>query len=152
MTRDSLIASIDALLALDERKALVPHGVGGLARELFEETKNHLGDPVSQLGGSPEDLRNVLCGVIEIFGIEGAQKITSYALKYRGTNAFNGRKVEQVPVPPMPATVDRRPYDEEAYPGYVEGNADWAANNPNAVTWLADNHAAIRAALTGASA
>ena len=48
---------------------------------------------VAQLGGSPEDLRNVLCGVIEIFGIEGAQKITEYALKFRGINAFDGKPV-----------------------------------------------------------
>jgi hypothetical protein len=100
---------------------------------------------VDQLGGSPEDLRNVLCGVIEIFGIEGAQKITEYALKYRGTNAFDGRKIEALP--PMPATVDRRPYIDDEPDGYLESDKDWAANNSGAVTWLADNHAAIREAL-----
>lgn len=48
-------------------------------------------DKVNQLGGAPEDLRNTLCGVIESFGIDGAQKVTEYALKHRGLNTFNGK-------------------------------------------------------------
>ena len=55
-------------------------------------------------------------------------------------------------LPPMPKTEDRRPYDEEAYPSYLEGDTDWASNNPEALTWLADNHVAIRKALEGSAA
>ncbi|NTF87537.1 hypothetical protein G6L46_10415 [Agrobacterium rhizogenes] len=43
-----------------------------------------------QLGGKPEDLRNVLCGVVELLGIEAASEITEYALRHRGLNAFDG--------------------------------------------------------------
>jgi hypothetical protein len=57
--------------------------------------------------------------------------------------------VQAAPNPPplqgMPPTQDRRPYDEETYPGYLDGNRDWAGYNDEAVTWLADNHAQIRA-------
>ena len=47
-------------------------------------------------------------------------------------------------VPPMPPTKDRGPSDFE---GYTESDFDWNRSNPGALTWLADNHAAIRAAL-----
>jgi hypothetical protein len=50
-------------------------------------------------------------------------------------------------VPPMPETVDRRPYDDEDPEGYQEGDDDWSSNNPGVVAWLADNHVAIRKAL-----
>jgi hypothetical protein len=102
---------------------------------------------VPQLGGSREDLRNVLCGVIEIFGLEGAEKITTYALKHRGINAFDGRKIAEA-LPPMPETVDRRPFDDDEPDGYLESDTDWAQNNWEAVRWFADNHAAIRAAIS----
>jgi len=52
-------------------------------------------DIVPQLGGSPEDLRNTLCAVIEFFGIDGAQKVTGYVLKHRGINAFTGNKEDR---------------------------------------------------------
>lgn len=51
-------------------------------------------------------------------------------------------------VPDMPPTIDRRPYDEEVYPGYLESDNDWASHNWEAVRWLIENHKAIRAALT----
>lgn len=54
---------------------------------------------------------------------------------------------EPVAIPEMPVMVDRRPYDDEAPSGYMEGDDDWSSNNPGAVTWLADNHDAIRAKL-----
>lgn len=54
---------------------------------------------------------------------------------------------EPVAIPAMPVMVDRRPYDDEDPSGYMEGDDDWSSNNPGAVTWLADNHAAIRAGL-----
>ncbi|QIG75676.1 hypothetical protein EVC20_105 [Rhizobium phage RHph_Y2_17_1] len=57
-------------------------------------------------------------------------------------------EADYMALPPMPETVDRRPYDEETYPGYLEGDRDWAEHNSEAVEWLADNHAAIRAAIS----
>jgi hypothetical protein len=39
LSDERLIASIDALLDLDARKALVPHGIGGLARDLLTQSK-----------------------------------------------------------------------------------------------------------------
>jgi hypothetical protein len=51
-------------------------------------------------------------------------------------------------VPPMPETADRRSYIDSEPDGYLEGNRDWAEVNDDAVEWLADNHRAIRAALT----
>ena len=53
----------------------------------------------------------------------------------------------QEPVEAMPPMTDRRPYDDEDPEGYLEGDDDWSSNNPGAVTWLADNHTAIRLAL-----
>ena len=53
-----------------------------------------------------------------------------------------------VKVPPMPQTEDRRPLDDDDPDGYLESNSDWAVNNNDAVEWLADNHAAIRSALS----
>ncbi|MBM7046086.1 hypothetical protein [Rhizobium lusitanum] len=63
-----------------------------------EQHKRTVPDIVAQLGGRPEDLRNVLCGVIELLGIEAAAQVTGYALKYRGTNAFDG----SIAAPPPP--------------------------------------------------
>lgn len=53
-------------------------------------------------------------------------------------------------LPPMPPTKDREPFIDVLGNdlGYTEGDADWAIENADAVTWLIDNHAAIRAALT----
>lgn len=48
----------------------------------------------------------------------------------------------------MPETTDRRSYDDEQYPGYLESDTDWALNNWEAVNWLAENHALIRSALS----
>ncbi|MNK33431.1 hypothetical protein D3C87_519140 [compost metagenome] len=50
-------------------------------------------------------------------------------------------------LPPMPATQDRQPSHIE---GYVDSDNDWCGDNPEAVTWLADYHAEIRAALASA--
>lgn len=49
-------------------------------------------------------------------------------------------------LPPMPACRDRQPDD---MPGYMESALDWVrdVDNCDAVDWLIDNHAAIRAAL-----
>jgi hypothetical protein len=52
-------------------------------------------------------------------------------------------------VPPMPETTGRRPHDDNHPEGYLESDESWSMNNPDAVSWLADNHAAIRAALKG---
>lgn len=51
-------------------------------------------------------------------------------------------------LPPMPKCHDRQPDD---MPGYMESALDWARNpeNCDAVEWLMENHAAIRAALAG---
>ena len=46
----------------------------------------------------------------------------------------------------MPQTDDRRPLDNDMPGGYLESNRDWADRNDAAVTWLADNHVAIRTA------
>lgn len=51
-------------------------------------------------------------------------------------------------VPPMPETTDRRPHDDNHPEGYLESDESWSMNNPDALRWLADNHAAIRAALS----
>lgn len=53
-------------------------------------------------------------------------------------------------LPTMPPTTDRALFDPNEPNGYLEGNGDWADANSDAVTWLADNHAAIRARLEGA--
>lgn len=60
----------------------------------------------------------------------------------------NQRKLREA-VPPMPETKDREPFIDVLGNdiGYVEGDADWAGSNPEAVTWLIDNHAAIRKAI-----
>lgn len=44
----------------------------------------------------------------------------------------------------MPITSDRLPSHPE---GYFESDADWCRRHPDAVAWLIDNHAAIRAAV-----
>lgn len=65
MKTDGLIKSIDALLSLDARGALVPHGIGDLARELLEKcaealtqtAEQHQGEPVARVvskHGDPE--------------------------------------------------------------------------------------------------
>ncbi|PZP49816.1 MAG: hypothetical protein DI595_12730 [Agrobacterium fabrum] len=53
-----------------------------------------------------------------------------------------------VKVPTMPQIEDRRPLDDDDPDGYLESNSDWAVNNNDAVEWLADNHAAIRSAIS----
>ncbi len=52
-------------------------------------------------------------------------------------------------LPPMPPTKDREPFVDVLGNdlGYAEGDGDWAIDNADAVTWLIDNHVAIRAAL-----
>ena len=44
MSNRKLIEMISALLALDEQRALVPHGVGGHGRELLERSANALAE------------------------------------------------------------------------------------------------------------
>lgn len=46
MDRDQLVAQIDALLHLDESGKLVPHGIGGLARELLQHCRDEIARPV----------------------------------------------------------------------------------------------------------
>jgi hypothetical protein len=53
-------------------------------------------------------------------------------------------------VPPMPAMIGRRPHDDDHPNGYLESDESWSMNNPDAISWLADNHAAIRVALSAA--
>lgn len=48
------------------------------------------------------------------------------------------------PVAAMPSTDDRQPWSDDVY---MESTVDWCARNAEAANWLADNHAAIRAAL-----
>ncbi|PIK76350.1 hypothetical protein [Pseudomonas urethralis] len=57
MKTDGLIKSIDALLSLDARGALVPHGIGDLARELLEKCAEALTQPAEQKQGELERLR-----------------------------------------------------------------------------------------------
>jgi hypothetical protein len=47
-------------------------------------------DAVTQLGGAPEDLRNFICAVFELYGMDGLVRVTDYVMKHRGTNAFTG--------------------------------------------------------------
>lgn len=47
-------------------------------------------------------------------------------------------------LPPMPETKDRQLFN----PDQLETDLDWAGSNEEAVGWLADNHAAIRCALS----
>lgn len=47
----------------------------------------------------------------------------------------------------MPPTKDREPFDPKQPDGMRESDIDWARSNRDAVAWLAENHAAIRAAL-----
>ncbi|MFV3284379.1 hypothetical protein ACNFCI_10030 [Pseudomonas sp. NY15356] len=54
-------------------------------------------------------------------------------------------------VPVMPTSVDRRPNDEDQPDGYLEGDRSWCDNNKDAVEWLIENHAAIRAALSASA-
>lgn len=42
MTREQWLASAEALLDLDAKGALVPHGIGGHARTLLEEAIRHI--------------------------------------------------------------------------------------------------------------
>lgn len=51
-------------------------------------------DAVAQLGGAPEDLRNIICGIFEHYGMEGLTKVTRYALDSRGVNAFDGKPIK----------------------------------------------------------
>ncbi len=53
MNRDALVFNIQALLDLDAKNALAPHGIGGLARQLFEECKLHLAPVELPTLGSP---------------------------------------------------------------------------------------------------
>ena len=58
---------------------------------------------------------------------------------------------QSIVVEKMPMTVDRRPYEDDKSNGYLESNRDWADNNDEAVTWLANNHDAIRTAISHTS-
>lgn len=60
-------------------------------------TIEDIDSPVPQLGGSPEDLRNTLCGVIECAGIKVLHDVIEYALRHRGINAFDGKKITPAP-------------------------------------------------------
>lgn len=46
-------------------------------------------------------------------------------------------------LPPMPAVVARRPYEDHKPKGYLESFDDYVANNQAAVEWFLENHAAI---------
>jgi len=70
-----------------------PVDVANLAMMLHQRGETIASSMVPQLGGSPEDLRNTLCAVLEIFGIEGADKVLKYVLAHRGINAFDGKPV-----------------------------------------------------------
>jgi hypothetical protein len=50
----------------------------------------------------------------------------------------------------MPETSDREPMDPLDPEGYLESDLDWIARHPAALTWLIDNHASIRLAVTKA--
>lgn len=91
-TREAHIATV-AEMGAGGMRVLMPHPPGStdhlpVGTKLYAA---HMDGP--QLGGRPEDLRNTLCAVIELFGIDGAQKVTEYVLKHRGINAFDGTKV-----------------------------------------------------------
>lgn len=48
----------------------------------------------------------------------------------------------------MPRTDDREPFsDDGMYEGYLESDIDWCRRNSEAVSWLIDNHVAIRSSL-----
>lgn len=107
-----------------------------------------------------KDVRSMLTAM-ELYGFKIEYPLTgrtentfSEAIAFRMSviKAREAAEVVHVKMPPMPVTVDRRSYDEEAYPGLMEGNKDWADNNNEAVEWLADNHAAIREALNACPA
>lgn len=65
MNNDGLIKSIDALLSLDARGSLIPHGIGELARELLEKCAEALTQPAEQHQGEPvcwaNDQQLLLC-------------------------------------------------------------------------------------------
>lgn len=70
-------------------------------------------------------------------------------LKAENERLRDGGEVK-VRVPPMPETLDRRPFvsaSGEIIDGYFEGDREWAEENQEAVAWLADNHVAIRSAI-----
>lgn len=48
-------------------------------------------------------------------------------------------------LPPMPKSSDRMELEDGSY--YLESDRDWATNNPEVITWLADHHQAIRKVL-----
>lgn len=96
-------------------------------RELSDDLAELIAEKAMVCGGGAYDIWEAIC---EGFGKPAAQP-----------------QGEPVTVPVMPEMVDRRPYDDEEPSGYFEGDDDWSGSNPGAVEWLADNHAAIRAAL-----
>ncbi|WP_457844049.1 hypothetical protein, partial [Staphylococcus aureus] len=49
----------------------------------------------------------------------------------------------------MPWTNARQPHDPKIQDGYMESDLAWCRRNRDAVTWLIDNQAEIRAALAG---
>jgi hypothetical protein len=68
LSDERLIASIDALLDLDARKALVPHGIGGLARDLLTQAKaeiDRLNDECTKSMTEIANLRAELNGAYE---------------------------------------------------------------------------------------
>lgn len=76
MTRDQWLASAEALLDLDARGALVPHGIGGHARTLLEEARRHLSATVPAGDGElVERLREdaeMLCDGLQLPGLNEA--------------------------------------------------------------------------------
>jgi hypothetical protein len=97
---------------------------------------------------APGEVRVEVCPSCEGSGI-GAVSAICWTCDGAGTSstlatvaAANDEGVARIVLPPMPDCDDRQPWEEGS--SYNESNNDWCRRNTGAVTWLIDNHAAIR--------
>lgn len=139
------------------------HGRVALYKNLYEVTKQTSTYRPCNCGFSGELLKE-RCGTDQAaFAVrcpgcnKSVQAFTEIGLP-QNWNAVNRKHTplpaEFVTAPdldPMPQMTDRRPFG--SLPGcdqpldYLESDDDWSSNDPEAVGWLADNHAAIRSEL-----
>jgi len=157
--RDGIVAKAEA--ALSNLDAAAPAAGGDAARDALAKINDIRNSIIGTHSLNWSEHVYPLVAALEAAGFEGMEYPA--AREYYGTLVERAVKAEdalaalQAPAhsdavrpSPMPPTSDRSWLDEKK--DYLESDQDWARDNDEAIGWLADNHAAIRAALTAPAA